>query len=343
VTLGDARFSEEFYRDEWELVVQEHGLTSFDAYRDASRAGRGQRLSRKDRADVWKVMEEYAGYLEKERLSEPIDAMRDAGDLIERDKLRLPYRAVVVDEAQDMSTTAFRLLRLAAGDDHKDDLFIVGDGHQRIYRRKVVLKKAGVNIVGRSNRLRINYRTTDEIRRYAVSILSGVKVDDLDEGVDAQAGYRSLVHGQPPLVRTFKTFDDEVKFIAEEARRGDTRRACLVVRYNALLDRYRAALDELQVPTYKLSREKAEDLSREGLRLATMHRVKGLEFDRMFVAGLGEGIVPYARAIASDDEAAREERVLMERALFSVAATRAKTSLILTCNGPPSPWLPATR
>jgi DNA helicase IV len=163
-------------------VVQPAGLrASFEAYRDAPGVGRGVRLSRQQRKAIWPVFEEYRNRLEAKRLREPVDAMRDAAELLKKIKGKTRYRAVIVDEAQDMSTVAFQVLR-ALVPEAPNDLFIVGDGHQRIYRRKVSLAQAGVQITGRSKKLYINYRTTDEIRRFAVALLQNVSVDDLDEG-----------------------------------------------------------------------------------------------------------------------------------------------------------------
>ena len=96
----------------------------------------------------------------------------------------------------------------------------MGDAHQRIYRRKVVLGRAGVNVRGRSRRLRINYRTTDEIRRHAVALLHGVEVDDLDGGKDTTRGYKSLLHGAPPEVKLLGGFDEEITAIQAWAENG---------------------------------------------------------------------------------------------------------------------------
>ncbi len=124
-------------------------------------------------------------------------------------------RSILVDEAQDMSTHAFALLRAVIPEERPNDLFVVGDGHQRIYRKRVVLSHAGVNIRGRGRRLRINYRTTDEIRRYAVALLEGVEIDDLDASADSTRGYRSLMHGEVPEIQVCKSFEDEVEAVAE--------------------------------------------------------------------------------------------------------------------------------
>lgn len=342
MAVRPAGFTSGFFREEWEYVVQPAGCMSWDDYRRARRRGRGVRLSRQQRKAIWPVFEAYRNLLDGRGLREAVDAMRDAAGLLEHRQGQSPYRAIVVDEAQDMSTVAFELLRKIAGVERPNDLFIVGDGHQRIYRRKVVLGRAGVNVVGRSRKLYINYRTTDEIRRFAVALLNDVAVDDLDGGSDSNSRYKSLVHGEPPTVRCCATFADEVQEILAFLGRGDIAHTCLVTRTNALLEQYEAALGDAGVATYRLSRAEAEDRTEAGLRLATMHRVKGLEFDRLVVAGANEGVVPLAVGdLKSEDGAVREEAEKRERALFYVAVTRARREALITSHGPPSPWLPA--
>lgn len=332
-------FPPSFYRDEWDIVVQGQGCDTWGDYKAASRAGRGLRVSREQRKAIWPVFEEYRHLLAKRGLREPEGALRDAVALIEQGKLRVSYRSVVVDEAQDMSTNAFRLLR-AVVPEGPDDMFLVGDGHQRIYRRQVVLSRAGVNIVGRGKRLRINYRTTDEIRQFAVALLEGVSVDDLDAGEDTTKGYKSLMRGEPPEVRVLDGFDAEVDAIAAWVAHGDASRTCLVARTNALRDRYEAALQARGVATYAVRRSEPDDPSTPGLRVATMHRVKGLEFDRVVIAGMNEDLMPWRTAVGtSEDPAVRREAEEMERALFYVAVTRAKRAALITAHGRPSAWL----
>ncbi len=343
MALRPSGFGERFFREEWDYVVQPSGCASYEDYKKARRAGRGVRLSRKQRKEIWPVFEEYRNLLDARGLRESVDAMRDAASLLEHRRGASPYRAVVVDEAQDMSTVAFQLLRNVIRAEQPNDLFIVGDGHQRIYRRKVVLSHAGVNIVGRSRKLYINYRTTDEIRRYAVALLQDVDVDDLDGGEDSNSRYKSLVHGQAPIIAACSTFPEEVEAIRAFVVEGDPSRTCLVARTNGLLEQYEASLNALGVQTYRLRRSEAEDREADGLRLATMHRVKGLEFDRLVVAGVNEGVVPLAVGeLRSEDGAVREEAEKRERALFYVAVTRARREVLVTAHGTPSPWLEGT-
>jgi superfamily I DNA/RNA helicase len=149
-----------FYREEWERIIQPQAITTFAEYLKAPRVGRGVRLTRPNRKAIWPVFEEYRVLLNENNLREVDDAMRDACAIIKEKGDILPYRSVVVDEAQDMGAQAFMLIRQIAGEEKKNDIFIAGDAHQRIYRHKVVLGRCGIKIIGRGKKLRINYRTT---------------------------------------------------------------------------------------------------------------------------------------------------------------------------------------
>ncbi|MEB3329627.1 MAG: UvrD-helicase domain-containing protein, partial [Candidatus Sericytochromatia bacterium] len=150
-----------FLREEFDKVVVPQGVLTAADYFAAPRLGRGTALSRKERAAIWPVFEDYRRRLAEARAIEIGDAMREARLLLERQGDLLPYRAVVVDEAQDLGPQAFRLLRQIAGPERAHDMFIVGDAHQRIYGQPVVLSRCGVNVRGRSVTLKVNYRTTD--------------------------------------------------------------------------------------------------------------------------------------------------------------------------------------
>ena len=185
--------SDSFYDDEWEQVIQAKGVVNEQEYRHVSRVGRGTRLSRGARVRVWPVFEEYRAQLAERGLKEVDDAYRDAAALLRDDGTGSGYAAVVVDEAQDMGAQAFSLIRSIAPMG-RDDLFIAGDGHQRIYgRNRVVMGRCGIDIRGRSRKLRLNYRTTEETRRWATHLLAGRDVDDLDGGSDDNKGIRSLM------------------------------------------------------------------------------------------------------------------------------------------------------
>jgi len=338
----DPALPDSFYFEEWERVIQPQEVSSEKEYFLADRRGRGVALNRIQRKAVWPVFEEYRALLREKGLSEFDDAMRDARKVLEETGERLPYRAIVVDEAQDLGPLAFKLIRKMVPEG-KDDLFIVGDAHQRIYRHKVALSACGIEVRGRSRKLRVNYRTTEETRRWAVRLLEGQSYDDLDGGQDDQKGYRSVLHGLAPRLEGFEFLQEEASFLADylkELQRSGENLAniCLTARTQVLLNQYQTILEGKGVKTVRIQPDQAENRREEGVRLATMHRVKGLEFDRMIIAGVGSGQFP-PKFGASEDHLVEEERLRMERSLLYVAATRARTHLLVTWHGEPSKML----
>lgn len=173
-----------FYVEEWERVVLPQAIHSQKDYLFTSRTGRGVSLTRKRRMEIWPVFEEMRIQLAQKHLTTIEDAVHDAMTELGKDAMSSGrYRTVVVDEGQDFGPEMLKLLRHLVKP-QVNDLFIVGDGHQRIYRRKAVLSRCGIDVIGRSRKLKINYRTTEEIRTFATSVLEGVSVDDLDAGQD---------------------------------------------------------------------------------------------------------------------------------------------------------------
>ncbi len=344
--LKDAglEFPDAFYRDEWEQVVLARGVTTEEEYRRVSRIGRGTRLNRATRVKVWRVFEEYRAQLAERGVKEVDDAYRDAASLLEAGAAELAYRSIIVDEAQDMSTQAFRLLRRIVPEG-PDDLFLVGDAHQRIYgRSRVVLSQCGIGIVGRSRKLRLNYRTTEETRGWAATLLHDRPIDDLDGGADDDR-IRSLTHGPAPLLQRFESREEQAAGIVRylERLRGQgrlLRSVCVVAPTKRELDALERAVGDRDLSVFRLGPDTVDDGTKEGVRLATMHRVKGLEFDRVVIASVNAGLIPHRRAYeGAGDSAEQEKAETKERALLYVAATRAKKELLILSYGQPSPFL----
>jgi len=198
----------------------------------------------------------------------------------------LPYSSVVIDEAQDMGSQAFSLIRSIVPES-ENDLFIVGDAHQRIYgRNKVVLSKCGINIRGRSRKLKINYRTTDEIRSWATRLLEGRSIDDLDGGDDTNSLYKSLTHGEAPVIERFETPDDQAGFIKALLDQSEEPNShfCIVARTNKEVSSIQEKLEKLGLKTALIKPSEPESSDPKAIKLATVHRVIGLEFDSVILA-----------------------------------------------------------
>lgn len=326
-------YSAAFLRAEYERVILPQGCETAEDYMRARRVGRGGQLGRLQRKALWPVFAEYRAQLHAANLREPEEAFREASQLIEQEKPQLGIRAMVVDEAQDISAAAYTLIRTAVPK-AENDLFIVGDAHQRIYRHKVTLGQVGIEVRGRSRTLKVNYRTTDEIRRWACAQLEGIEIDDLDGNIDSLRGYRSLTHGDLPEALPSASLQQDVEHILSvvEHCKGDAieaRRICVTARTNEDLDVLALALRQRSVACLRLDHGTTDEPAEPGIRLATMHRVKGLEFDIVILAGY-RGARQYAKQFSRDEDVGvTGDTEVSERCLLHVAATRAKRHLFV--------------
>jgi len=273
--------SSAFYEEELEQVVLAQGISTRDDYRLAKRTGRGTILTRGKRDTIWPVFEEYRAQLASRKLKEVDDAYRDAAALLQ-DKPQ-GYSSVIVDETQDFGPQALRLLRAIVPKD-KNDLFFVGDGHQRIYsRHRASMSACGIDIRGRARKLYLNYRTTEEIRRLAVATLEGCEVDDLDDGSDEVKRYKSLSHGAIPKTINFEHLEDALDSLHGLLRvsLAEGRSVCVIVPTKHDASTVHSSLKVEKISATILGPDERDQPDSKLVRIATMHRAKGLEFDEV--------------------------------------------------------------
>jgi superfamily I DNA/RNA helicase len=346
-TLGDGLgLTLGFLKDEWRQIVQPNAIATLADYLRAQRTGRGTPIDRKTKEKVWAIFAAYRAKLDQEGWSEPDDAYRDARAILREKPMLLPYRAVVVDEAQDLGSEALKLVAAVApkvGDKpEQDGLFIVGDAHQRIYGRRTSMTKCGIDVRGRSRKLKVCYRTSDEIRRWAVGVLHGVNVDDLDEGAEDLKGYRSLFHGPGPKAVFAKTSRAEMDALTEwiedcKDERIDESDICVLARTKDDVAEVASALRSREYETVILQPRKPDDRRKPGLRVSTMHRAKGLEFVAVALVRVNEDAVPPKWLLnEAPDTAIRGSIIDNEKSLVHVSATRAKKRLFVSSSGQPS-------
>lgn len=333
-----------FFWDEWQQVIALNGITTEAEYMKVTRMGRGTRISRAVRRKFWPIFEEYRLQLAEKGAKEVADAYRDAAALVAKLEEPLPYTSIIVDEAQDIGSQAFRLVRAIGGPERPNDLFITGDGHQRIYYKPVVLGHCGIRIRGRSQKLTLNYRTTEQTRAWAASLLERRDIDDLDGGLDNDRSVRSLTKGPKPEVRNFDTREEQSDAIATyltgvQEQDQPLEGVCIVTRTINDRDALQRSLEARDVKTVVLD-NKGDDLERRGVRLATMHRVKGLEFDRVVLASVNNGKVPLLSVMnASGHDQETWNLETRERSLVYVAATRAKREVLVYSYGERSEFI----
>lgn len=339
------QLSIDFLKDEWSRVAVPQKVKSLQEYLRADRTGRGIRLSRPEKATVWSIFTTYLRLADEEHVVDIDLATSMLTESLNQGQIRPQYASIVIDEAQDFNKQTLVFLRSLCGPEHSNDLFIVGDAHQRIYRNLTRLSQCGIETRGRSHILRINYRTTEQIRRWAFRLFRGLSTDDLDDQEENGKGYISFTSGPEPEVVVFESQNDELNQIVQlvqkyASNRQSQQRICITVRTAQLLNRYKQALESKGLRLYEIKPNNLDQQAIPGVRIATMHRVKGLEFDHMILGAINEGVVPLQTALNhASDPVSLKEADDIERALLYVAATRAKQTLHVFSHGRPSKYL----
>jgi superfamily I DNA/RNA helicase len=334
------KFSLHFLFTEWNRVVDAWQLASWEQYRDVPRLGRKTRLSERQRAVLWSIFSRVSDALdERGLLTEP----RLFGRL-ERRLAKLthpPFEFCVVDEAQDIGVAELRFLA-ALGGARPDGLFFAGDLGQRIFQTPFSWRTLGVDIRGRSQTLKVNYRTSHQIRRQADRLLPS-ETSDVDGNTDRRTGTVSVFNGSEPVIRMLGSPDEECAVIAQwlEARKHERvlpHEIGLFVRSQAEVERATHAARKADFTTVDLARH-AGGVS-GSVAVGTMHLAKGMEFRAVAVVACDDEVLPLQSRIESvGDESDLEEVYTSERHLLYVACTRARDHLLVTAVSPASEFL----
>lgn len=347
VLLGEAasavsghKFGLHFILTEWEQIVDAYQLDSWEGYRDVARLGRKTRLPETQRVVLWSIFERVRTALRDRKLITHAELFTALAAAIHAKEKPL-FDFAVVDEAQDISIAHLRFLA-ALGGGRANALFFAGDLGQRIFQQPFSWKALGVEIRGRSRTLRVNYRTSHQIRSQADRLLGPV-VTDVDGNSEDRSDAISVFNGPPPVIRTLRDENEEIEVvghcIAEYAQAGILPHEIgLFVRSPAQLGRAQAAVEAAGVP-HKILDEHVE--TRSGyVAVSTMHLAKGLEFRAVIVMACDDEVVPLQSRIETvGDDADLEEVYNTERHLLYVACTRARDQLLVTSGGPPSEFL----
>jgi len=334
------RFTERFLFGEWSDVVDAWQLKSWEAYRDVARLGRKTRIGGKQRESLWSIFEQVrAGLAQRNVVTWP-DVFARLTDHIAGGGKRV-FDFAVVDEAQDAGIAELRFLT-AVGASRPDGLFLAGDLGQRIFQQPFSWKSLGVDIRGRSYTLRINYRTSHQIRSHADRLLPP-ELADVDGNSESRRGTISVFNGAEPVIETFTDPDQEASavgsWIAERIAEGvPPHEIGVFVRASGQLRRARAAAKTAGATAVELS-DKIET-TQGRISIGTMHLAKGLEFRVVAVIAYDDEVIPLQERIENvADEADLEEVYNTERHLLYVACARARDHLLVTGVKPASEFL----
>ncbi|HXH23655.1 MAG TPA: UvrD-helicase domain-containing protein [Vicinamibacterales bacterium] len=337
--VGDSSFSPLFVRTEWDQVVDAWQLRTWEAYRDVQRLGRRTRLPEARRRVLWSIFERVqAGLASRDLTTESgmFQALADA----QADR-PAAYDAVVVDEAQDVSIAQLRFLA-ALGGSRPNALFFTGDLGQRIFQQPFSWKALGVDVRGRSKTLRVNYRTSHQIREQADRLL-GPELTDVDGNKEDRLHTISVFNGPPPEVRTFASADDENQavgaWLRSLSRDGiQAHEMALFVRSAKEIPRATAAVASSALPVQTL--DSRVEIRSGSVSVAEMHLAKGLEFRAVAVMACDDEVIPSQDRIATvGDDGDLQEVYDTERQLLYVACTRARDRLWVSGVEPVSEFL----
>ena len=337
---GNHKFSLHFLHTEWDQVVDAWQLESWEPYRDVARLGRKTRLPEKQRATLWAIFDQVCSGLAAKNLLTYSGLFSRLATAMTHTK-NPPFDFAVVDEAQDITISHLRFFA-ALGGNRPNALFFAGDLGQRIFQQPFSWKALGVDIRGRSRTLRVNYRTSHQIRMQADRLL-GPEVTDVDGNTEERRGTVSVFNGPTPTIRVLDNLEDETTavrtWLLEHRAEGVLPHEMGVfVRSERELDRARAAVEEAGLP-FNILDENVETTSGH-VSISTMHLAKGLEFRAVVVMACDDEVIPLQKRIETvADDTDLEEVYNTERHLLYVACTRARDHLLVTSVAPASEFL----
>ena len=338
--VKDSRFTTSFMQTEWEQVVDAWQLDTWEAYRDVPRLGRRRRLPESQRQILWSIFEHVRSGLKEQSLTTRSEMF---GQLATRfgESQRSPFDFVVVDEAQDIGVAQIRFLTsLGAG--RPDGLFFAGDLGQRIFQQPFSWQALGVAIRGRSHTLKINYRTSHQIRKQS-DLLLGTEISDIDGNTEERSGTISVFNGPEPSIAISQSTDEESKTVAAWltdllGRDLEAHEISVFVRSTDQIDRATTAVENAGLQFTVL--DDHVQTTEGHVSVSTMHLAKGLEFRAVAVMSCDDEVIPLQDRIESvTDDSDLEDVYNTERHLLYVACTRARDYLLVTGVDPASEFL----
>jgi superfamily I DNA/RNA helicase len=329
--LARAGFGAKYLWDEITRVIEGREVQDLDGYLALARHGRHQPMQEPERRAVWQLYSEYRDACD--RADPPIASWSQHLTLARAALVDRPwaerYRAIVVDEAQDVTQAGVRLLTELVSGGTAGQLMLIGDNAQRIYPGGFRLRDLGLEVRGRSFILDMCYRSTHEIMEAANALGRYLSSDDFGEDGVRGVGWRTSRYGPRPRLHEFRSVHDEQSWLTNEivSLATDERDAVgLLVPTNKLADSWRRELKAAGVVTCELINYKGKPLP--GVKVGTYNRAKGLEFARV--------ILPNLSRFGLSVDADKLDDVILRGSQLYVAMTRARDRVDLSYAGEPS-------
>lgn len=324
-----------FLLSEMERIIEPRQIRDEQGYVRAKRRGVKTRLAEEVRRKIWRAIE---GVHEEFRARGMLTPEEMFGILARfyREHPEVPryYSHAIIDESQDLCEVELEFLTAYFGT-KGGRLFFAGDVGQRIIRYSFPWKPFGIDLRGCSRVLKVNYRTTRQIRQQADKLMVA-DASDADDVRQDRTGTISLLAGPAPEVRQFVTVEEEVagvaKYLDRLAKTVPASAVAIFVRNEKSFERAWAAV-----------RASAYGKVPEGAELPkvyTMFEAKGLEYRAAVVMACDSELLPDPERLEEAGIIADMDEIYdTERNLLYVACTRAREYLLITCGGTPSSLL----
>jgi hypothetical protein len=325
--LGTSSRDSHYWKDEIAHVIKGRGLTTFEEYASLTRSGRRYRLTSEQRRAVWDLRVAYDERLRAAKVHDYADQILLAERELDRQPLNGRYMAVVVDEAQDLSSAMVRMLYRLVGD--RDDAFmLVGDGQQTIYPGGYTLAEIGVDIAGRGVVLDTNYRNTKQILEFASRLVAGDEYADI-EGVVGHGELPGRIDrdGPEPTIARCSSWAEREQHLLSRVQTalrtvgtgpGDIGVLCLT---RQSVRTFATALRRAGLPVIELT--EYDGRSADGIKVGTIKRAKGLEFKQVLLPDVRQEHV----STTPPTEGTERERWTLRRRELYVGMTRARDGL----------------
>ena len=329
-----SEFDVRFLSTEYQNVILYNDVNTIEKYLNTSRTGRSKPLTRKQKFDIWNLTLKYCEYKSANDFVDRSELFNLLSGYFNSNGIR-PYKNVIADEVQDLSNVELRFLRSLV-EVKGNDLFLVGDPYQKIYDRRINFSASGISVRGvRSKQLRINYRTSEEIKRLALSTIKGINYDDFDGEKESLAGYLSVFHGELPVYEVFQTKGQEIDFIIEGL--SILKDSGLTLSQIAIGSRtkdgfkdIKSTLHKMKIPYNDITTSSNSDAG--GIVLSTFHGLKGLEFKAIFLTDVNNRTCPLIISnFYQMDDQQKKDFLNKEKGLLYVAMTR--SIKLLTISG----------
>ena len=325
----DPKYSLDFFKYEYLLVIQRYGIRTKEQYLAINRSGMKIPVNSYQREYVWTFFEKIKELQKNKCVKTFADRAAELNALLDNGEVLPMYDSIIIDEAQDLEPIKLRVLSKCVKN-QSNSIMVLSDYNQRVFSLRSWKNDANMQIVGRTYYLSVNYRTTKEISDYACTVF----FQDQDK-TEYMKGFKSVILGTNPVIHECRDYATQSKVIIatliEHVKRGDLlNQICVVFPFQKDVTEFNEELKKAHIKSLLLTEDAIpEDAKDDQVCLCTTKGVKGLEFPIVILGS--------SNRIGFMESTNREAELFVEADLKKqrnceryVAVTRARDILYVT-------------